>query len=572
MLFSATSNTPVWARLFVDQSVPSSGDGSTWVAAFQTIGEALTAATTQNNEIWVAKGIYHENLSISKTVYLYGGFSLEDMIVEDRDLVNNSSIIEGDGTISVIRWDDSEFGRIDGFTITGGRAFQGGGISIQNHIEPSFPNINHQIVNCIIEHNEAIMFGGGIAINFGVVEILESTVRHNRAGEDGGGIFSQYRFTLKQSLVFDNECTRGGGVFCGAGQITQCRIWGNRAGHGGGIAFENVSSGLIIEPELSDSSICGNLATSSGGGVSLNDAAIRIKSCVIAGNWANSGGGILIQDSDESRVENSFIAGNTGVFAGGGIGVVVGSTHLILNTLAFNDSPRGGGVSCNGSPMMRNLLFSRNTGHAIFEGDATQDAALISNCFFHSNANGLILDESSTSITDLGIFNSLPECNNNSEGEAKFKMDTASAASGAWNAPAIWDGRVLTVLTATPGSFSQSFLLGRLIQPDIAASNRIAVIVSNDNSTITIVDPNGSFAAIADAGDSFKFVDLHLSSYSDAIDVGEFTLLPLDIDGEARGFDGNGLGPGPGGDGSDTDAGADEMRQLNSTDSWILYQ
>jgi hypothetical protein len=51
-----------------------SNDGLSWATAFATIGHALTAAKTEKKDVWVAQGVYKENLTMQDGVNVYGGF------------------------------------------------------------------------------------------------------------------------------------------------------------------------------------------------------------------------------------------------------------------------------------------------------------------------------------------------------------------------------------------------------------------------------------------------------------------------------------------------------------------
>lgn len=65
-LYAAQSGTG--GVYYVDDSVSSSGAGTTWATAFKTITEAVTAATAQNCRIFIAPGDYDEGAAIAITV------------------------------------------------------------------------------------------------------------------------------------------------------------------------------------------------------------------------------------------------------------------------------------------------------------------------------------------------------------------------------------------------------------------------------------------------------------------------------------------------------------------------
>ena len=49
-------------------------DGLSWATAFKTIGHALQVASSGKKSVWVAKGVYKENLIMQDGVNVYGGF------------------------------------------------------------------------------------------------------------------------------------------------------------------------------------------------------------------------------------------------------------------------------------------------------------------------------------------------------------------------------------------------------------------------------------------------------------------------------------------------------------------
>jgi parallel beta-helix repeat protein len=92
------------------------------------------------------------------------------------------------------------------------------------------------------------------------------------------------------------QYARGGGILCvdASPTIKNCKILGNAATDGGGIACYDSAS-----PTITQCTIAGNRAYGgNGGGIYCsNNSSPTIVSCTISGNKANSGGGIYHQDS-----------------------------------------------------------------------------------------------------------------------------------------------------------------------------------------------------------------------------------------------------------------------------------
>ena len=75
LLSNPVISTASGAIVYVDCTVPNnSGNGSSWGNACKTIQSGLSFASSYD-QIWVAKGIYTENINLKTSVELYGGFS-----------------------------------------------------------------------------------------------------------------------------------------------------------------------------------------------------------------------------------------------------------------------------------------------------------------------------------------------------------------------------------------------------------------------------------------------------------------------------------------------------------------
>ena len=87
---------------FVRTNGNDNNDGQSWATAFATIGHALDVAKFGKKSVWVAKGVYKENLTMQNGVNVYGGFKSygnPGMREGERDISNLDStyqtIIDG---------------------------------------------------------------------------------------------------------------------------------------------------------------------------------------------------------------------------------------------------------------------------------------------------------------------------------------------------------------------------------------------------------------------------------------------------------------------------------------------
>ncbi|MCA9493111.1 MAG: hypothetical protein KC621_24440 [Myxococcales bacterium] len=121
-------------RWFVDAGVTSSGDGSSWSAAFKTPTEAMSALTV-GDEVWVAAGTYRSSglapvLSLDRASTWYGGFAGTETTLAERDTRTNESALDGQNArpATVVSAEDVT---LDGFVLRGGSALErGGGMAV----------------------------------------------------------------------------------------------------------------------------------------------------------------------------------------------------------------------------------------------------------------------------------------------------------------------------------------------------------------------------------------------------------------------------------------------------------
>ncbi len=230
---------------YVDGSVVSSDDGTSWRTAFKTIQEGIDAAS-DGDIVIVSPGLYVENVHFhGKNVTLRSSDPL------NRDIVA-STIIDGNQADSVVTFDgtENETCVLSGFTIQNGRGEQGGGVMCGGMGHPSALALveNNRVLN-----NSTWWHGGGVSWCSGVVR--NNLIVGNSADYCGGGL-----------------------AFCG-GAILNNVVVGNSAAAGGGL----YSCGGTIE----NNTVVGNSARESGGG--FNNCPDIIRNCIIWGNTAPFG-------------------------------------------------------------------------------------------------------------------------------------------------------------------------------------------------------------------------------------------------------------------------------------------
>lgn len=290
--------------------------------------------------------------------------------------------IDGDHRGSVLTIQSRTTVTIRGLLVTNGTAPMGGGI----YAQPS----SVRLVDTVVKGNSATGLdsasgGGGVAIDGGILTLVDSTIRHNtaaahgggiyvglhggadlfargtssvrgnHAGLDGGGIYiqthSRATFSDSSSIAGNAADQRGGGVTCGdCGGVTlsgDSSIHDNTAGVGGG-GLQSGGTGVPLQMQ-DRSSIHDNTAPIGGGVWLVLAVSLRMSgTSAISGNTASveGGGAYLVLSASIGLADASSIDDNTAVGDGGGAwlgdhtSLAVGATASVSG----NSATRGGGL------------------------------------------------------------------------------------------------------------------------------------------------------------------------------------------------------------------------------------
>ncbi len=293
--------------LYVNASVGSPGNGSSWAAAYANVQDALTFATTNSGnqyEIWVAQGDYKPTTGVDRTVSFafpsnvstYGGFAGTETALVDRDPAANVTILDGDIGTTGSNTDNTyrvvTFGAgvgnanvLDGFTIENGNANEpininnpfaqiadsGAGIYLSGYVAPTLSNLE-------IMSNRADNVGGGLYSN-NSSPLGDRLFVHGNTAPTGGGIATSLGAPwIQNSIISGNTGSHGGGLYVGDGnsfRLVNSIISGNRAitqspfnGQGGAVSFYGSTS--AITPTIINTTITGNYSDGTTGGISAS--------------------------------------------------------------------------------------------------------------------------------------------------------------------------------------------------------------------------------------------------------------------------------------------------------------
>ena len=266
-------------------------------ADFNNIQAAIDDSN-YGDTIIVAEGIYYENINFNgKNITLTSSDPTDEIIVRN-------TIIDGNDANSVVTFSGTETNHcvLSGFTITNGRAAQGGGI---------YGNGNKAIIqNNVVVANRGVGYGmpGSYGAGGGILDcdglIQYNTVTQNYAGFGGGlggcdgliryNIISYNRWyagaalgscngTIRNNLVLGNLAIYGGAFASCDGNITNCTIVGNRAPTGSALynCAGNISNCIIWHngPDLNDQ---------------LKNCTTPAYACIE--NWSDTGTGNIAAD------------------------------------------------------------------------------------------------------------------------------------------------------------------------------------------------------------------------------------------------------------------------------------
>eukprot|EP01084_Bolivina_argentea_P137108 241447_1 len=207
-------------------------------------------------------------------------------------------------------------------TFSENKALISGGATV---IESALSETMVMFNGCKWNSNRADYEGGGLFINNTNVEFFNSSIVHNSAGLNGGGI-----------VVYGNSAN-----IIAFNSV----IDGNSADFGAGISLISTTyEGSSSQVFLYNSRLNSNTALIKGGGMYVNGGMFNTFVCVVSSNTAHLGeGGGLFYEHGVYADLNSVFINNTG-YRGGGI--YIGNDHIVLNqtNIIQNNASFGGGV------------------------------------------------------------------------------------------------------------------------------------------------------------------------------------------------------------------------------------
>ena len=418
---------------FVDSRATGLSTGLTWTDAFNDLQSALAVPRIDGLpfEIWVAEGVYHPDVGPGQVAddpdssftlvpdgFLYGGFSGNETLREQRDPNAHLVVLSGDLTQNDLNADNNQIAEtpahiqgtnarsivtcnpgtsgagFDGFTITAGSSVsdrsKGGALTADT--------VSLAIRQCVFQGNKAIN-GGAIQLVDSNIEIVDCHFIANHAistltylGASGGAIDARNsRITTNSSYFESNQAgaigsnTGDGGAINAWGggqlQLTDSEFVANVSHSGGTVNGSNticaiISSrfdsnliGVALDLDNSPTTICGTefSRNSSRALIVSGESPFTCINTTFRGNSSSSNGGAVSCGGFASRrFTNCLFIGNSSRTDGGAFSCSTRDIIFSQCTFAANRADRSGGAfyypftSGSPSPIFRNSIFWGN--------------------------------------------------------------------------------------------------------------------------------------------------------------------------------------------------------------------
>jgi parallel beta-helix repeat protein len=370
-------------------------DESTCLARADTVDyptvQGAVDAVTPGGTVLVAEGVCYENVAVTKTLALEGGWST-DFSARHADPASFTTIdgAQGGRVISVTEVSGSVAVTVDGFTITGGDATGLGGCAlgpfdIGGGIYGWYADVS--VSDCVVRDNLAssvgIGWGGGLGFYGGDVTLVDNVVEHNTAsatnnGYGGGAYCRRGTATLRGNTLRDNAASDG---------------WD---GWGGGVAFYETSSA-----DLEGNAIQGNTGTTApsrvghGGGVVIYASTATLDGDRVEGNRAETspdsddyGGGIWSDQNSNVTLTGIEVVSNTATFGGGVYVSNARSAAIIDSAIYSNTAGMGGGLVLGlvpGATLIGTAIHHNSAGYAAGGWLSACDDAVVTDNEIHHN-------------------------------------------------------------------------------------------------------------------------------------------------------------------------------------------
>ena len=277
---------------YVDQ-----GGAGDFTGIQQAIGDAQVV---NGDTVIVRDGTYVENINFNGKA-----------ITLKSENGPATTIIDGSQAGAVVIFSNGEGGDsvFDGFTVTNGDAFDGGGM----YCISSSPTL----INCTFTNNVATHYGGGMYCGNSSPTLDNCTFTDNTAATySGGGMYCDYSSPTLESCTFANNTAYfggGGGMNCytSSPRLENCTFRNNTATNSSGGGMYCYTS----SPKLENCTFWNNTATYGGGIYCRSSSFPTLGSCTFSNNTATRGGGLFCYSGAFPTLDNCILWDNNAPFS-----------------------------------------------------------------------------------------------------------------------------------------------------------------------------------------------------------------------------------------------------------------
>ncbi|HQL94865.1 MAG TPA: PASTA domain-containing protein [Candidatus Hydrogenedentes bacterium] len=292
-------------------STAAAPDGRSWASAYPDIQSAVDAAfAATGGEVWVRQGVYTGTVgtlvTLREGVALYGGFAGGETVREARDWETYPTVMDGENVRRCVTGADHTV--LDGFTITRGYDYDGGGM-LNESCRP-------KIAHCVFRENTAFNNGGAVCNLQSAPWISDCRFEDNGPAGYGGALSNLYSSSVLERCVFEgNEAGQNGGAVCsheGDISLSSCMFTRNSAQQGGGGVWGDFVSSTLVNCLFTANSVYSLYGGDTyGGGIGNGSgASLELVNCGFAGNTSPHRGGGIFNTGNQASLKNCIVWGN----------------------------------------------------------------------------------------------------------------------------------------------------------------------------------------------------------------------------------------------------------------------
>ena len=304
MLLSATPGLKVYGASITVNNVCSLEDAITAANTDTATGGCISGTTGSDTITITPAGTVNGTITLATVLVIQGNASQDSIII----IYGNGTTISGGDTNRIFALRSTGDLTFYDLTLTDGRAANGGAIKVDEGGKLA-------VYDSVIENSVATSGHGG-AINTTLPTFLKisgSIIRNNSSAGQGGGIYAHLRTEIEDTAIYGNTSVdHGGGIYVhGSGsnptRIRRSSIYNNETTgtvrSGGGLYH------FIGFLYVSNSSIFGNSATGSGGGIISANSTTRtyLTHVTIVNNAALDAGSIAVSSASVVYLRNSIL-------------------------------------------------------------------------------------------------------------------------------------------------------------------------------------------------------------------------------------------------------------------------